>query len=372
MAMLEALSSDVDLSEVWEVVRDEPGPVSLDELAELYWSPSPDVAQRGALLLQLHRDSLYFTTDGEGFTPRSRDQVSELQARQRKGQERSREAASLAEHLAQGQVPAEMTRYQATLLEHLRGYVLHGDSYTKSSLARDVLGRIESDPGDPQRTGFELLAQVGVFSPDEPLEIERAGIPTEFSDDALAEAEAIDPSQVLADPGRADLTALPAITIDEASTQDRDDALSLEMEDPGLGAGEGAAAVYRIGVHIADAGALIPRGGALDREADRRMATLYLPDGRVEMLPSEPLRSFGQLGTQRGSCRPEPAGPGHRVGGGAVLGGGPLGDPQPGGPLLQRGRPGDGRRRPPLAPDAGGIGRCGLGPATKAGGSRRR
>ena len=58
------------------------------------------------------------------------------------------------------------------------------------------------------------------------------------------------------------------------------------------GSGE---AVYRLGVHITDAGALIPAGGALDREADRRMATLYLPDRKIPMLPPEVSSGKGSL-----------------------------------------------------------------------------
>ena len=283
----EGLASEIDLSEVWEVARDTPAPMSLDSLVELYWGSSPGVAQRVALLLYLDRTSLYFVGDGEGYTPRTKEAVQEIQARRQREEEHAQEAASLAEHLSRGRLPPRMTRHQSGLLEHMRGYAVHGENYTRSGAARGVLERVESGTGDLQRLSFELLVRAGVFSPDEPLEVERAGIREEFSDDAQAEAATIDLSRALGEPGRQDLTTVSTVTIDDAGTEDRDDALSLEVDEPGRR--------YRIGIHIADAGALIPPGGALDQEADQRMATLYLPERKVPMLPPDVSNKTGSL-----------------------------------------------------------------------------
>ena len=84
---------------------------------------------------------------------------------------------------------------------------------------------------------------------------------------------------------REDLTHLEALTIDDKETVDRDDALSLEMLESG----------FRLGVHITDAAALVPREGPVDLEADRRMASLYLPEGTIPMLPDDLTRGAGSL-----------------------------------------------------------------------------
>ena len=291
----ESLASDIDLSEVWEVVRDETTPMSLDSLGELYWGTSPDTAQKVALLLHLDRNSLYFVTDGEGYSPRTQESVQEIQARRQREVEHAQEAATLVEHLQQGILPPQMTRHQASLLQHLRGYAIHGEDYTRSAVARGLVEQVERGSRDLQRLSFDLLVQAGIFSQDEPLELERAGIRKEFPEDALAEAAAIDVARLLEEPGRRDLTAVPTVTIDDAETQDRDDALSLEVEEAGTSVSgpksgishEHPAAIYRIGIHIADASALIPPTGALDQEADHRMATIYLPELKVPMLPPE-------------------------------------------------------------------------------------
>ena len=287
----EELSSQIDLAETWELVRQEDTPMSLDALAELYWGSTLDTSQKVALLLHLEGNSLYFINDEKGYLARPQEDVQEIQTRRQRQAENAHAAASLMEHLAQGRLPPEITDYQSALLDHLRGYAVHGEDFTRSATVRSLLESVETGARDPQQLSFELLRQVGIFSPDEPLELERAGIAEKFSKDTLAEADAIDLSRALEEPYRRDLASIPSFTIDDAGTEDRDDALSLDIEtSPEL-----PSAVYRLGVHIADAGALIPLGGALDREADRRMGTLYMPDRKVTMLPPEVSERTGSL-----------------------------------------------------------------------------
>ena len=47
----EASASKINLSEVWGVVRDEPGSLSLEEIADLYWGEVSELTDRVALLL---------------------------------------------------------------------------------------------------------------------------------------------------------------------------------------------------------------------------------------------------------------------------------------------------------------------------------
>ena len=292
-ARCEETSSGIDLAQVWELLRQDDAPMSLDDLAGLYWGSSYDKAQKVALLLHLEGTSLYFINDEKGYTARSQEYVQETQARRQREAENARAAASLVEHLSQGRLPPDMTRYQSVLLEHLRGYAVHGEDYTRRDAARTLLEGLETGTRDPQRLSVQLLTEVGVFSPDEPLELERAGIPAQFSEDVLAESAALDLSQAIEEAHRRDLSSIATATIDDAGTEDRDDALSLNIESE---AGpERPSAVYRLGVHIADAGDLIPQGGALDQEADRRMGTLYLPDRKVAMLPPEVSNLKGSL-----------------------------------------------------------------------------
>ena len=288
----DTLASDIDLAEVWELVSDEGIPMSLDDIADLYWGTDKDAARLVALLLHLHREAIYFDAVEESFMPRSQATVSETLARRLRNEENVKEAESLMVHLSRGELPQDITRHQSGLLEHLRGYVIHGENYTRSAAARSLLETVEESTRDYQRLGFDLLVRAGVLAQDEPIDLERAGMPDRFAKDVLAEAASIDLSTALHQPGRRDLTDLPTFTVDDAETEDRDDALSLEVEETNC---DRPRTVYRIGIHITDAGALIPPGGPVDQEADRRIATLYVPDGKVYMLPPEVSNRTGSL-----------------------------------------------------------------------------
>jgi exoribonuclease R len=95
-------------------------------------------------------------------------------------------------------------------------------------------------------------------------------VPEEFSAEAVREAEtASDPHT------RVDHTALPFVTLDPEGSQDLDQAVFIER------AGRG----YTIWYAIADVGALVPPGGAMDQESHRRGETVYLPDRRIPLYP---------------------------------------------------------------------------------------
>jgi exoribonuclease-2 len=82
---------------------------------------------------------------------------------------------------------------------------------------------------------------------------------------------------------RVDLTHLAAFAIDDAGSTDPDDAISLEVTKEGA----------RLWVHVADVAALVPPESPADQEARGRGATLYLPDGKVPMLPWEAAERLG-------------------------------------------------------------------------------
>ena len=285
----EEFAASLDLAEVWEVVCGEDELLSLEDVAELHWGEAPSGEQLAAMLLHLNRSSLYFVGEEGGYRPRPQQAVEETLARQRRAAENELARDELAQHLSDGTLPAEPSAYQSELLSHLRGFAVHGENYTRSSVAEALLRRVDARARDPQRLSFETLVRVGEMSADEPLELERADVRVRFSQDVLDEADALDVPAILRQPDRRDLTSAPTITIDDASTQDKDDALSLEVV-----SGE-PTTVYRVGVHIADGGALIAEGGAMDREADSRMATLYLPELQAAMLPPSLSHRAGSL-----------------------------------------------------------------------------
>ena len=103
------------------------------------------------------------------------------------------------------------------------------------------------------------------------------GIPTGFSDDVEAEAEAAEEPTLK---GRTDLRDLPLVTIDPPDARDHDDAVYAEPdEDPSNRGG------FIVWVAIADVAAYVRPGSALDREARDKGNSVYFPDRVEPMLP---------------------------------------------------------------------------------------
>ena len=99
---------------------------------------------------------------------------------------------------------------------------------------------------------------------------------TGFAREALAQAEALRPPTAAERRGRLDLRAHLAFTIDPEDARDHDDALSWRP----LGRGR-----HEVGIHIADVSHYVSPGSPLDREAELRGTSCYLPGGVVPMLP---------------------------------------------------------------------------------------
>jgi ribonuclease R len=107
--------------------------------------------------------------------------------------------------------------------------------------------------------------------------IHQHGIPDDFPDAAVAEADAMKPAGLK---GREDLRDLPLVTIDPADARDHDDAVWAQADDDPRN--EGGHIVW---VAIADVAHYVTPGSALDREARRRGNSTYFPDRVVPMLP---------------------------------------------------------------------------------------
>ncbi len=118
---------------------------------------------------------------------------------------------------------------------------------------------------------------------------EEAGVPDEFPAAVLAEAD-----RVAADPAlpEHDATDLPLVTIDPPGARDLDQAVHLTRTAGG----------YRVSYAIADVGAFVPLGSAIDAEARRRGQTVYCPDGRTPLHP--PQLSEGAASLLPGQLRP--------------------------------------------------------------------
>ena len=107
--------------------------------------------------------------------------------------------------------------------------------------------------------------------------IHQHGIPDQFPDAAIAEADRAEPAGMA---GREDLRDMPLITIDPADARDHDDACYAHADDASDNRGG-----FVIWVAIADVAHYVTTGSALDAEARNRGNSTYFPDRVVPMLP---------------------------------------------------------------------------------------
>ncbi len=180
--------------------------------------------------------------------------------------------------------------------------------------SRESLLLTEAEAGELS-DGDLVLAQVGGFADrphgprrgkvlevvgreDDPraaslVAIHTHGLPMGFSDAVEAEALAAAAPTLQ---GRADLRALPLITIDPADARDHDDAVFAEPdEDPANLGG------WIVWVAIADVAAYVRAGSALDREAREKGNSVYFPDRVEPMLPER--LSAGLCSLREGEAR---------------------------------------------------------------------
>lgn len=143
---------------------------------------------------------------------------------------------------------------------------------------------VEAEQSGPKaRLGLPLARIIDrIGDPSAPkavslIAIHQHGIPDDFPDEVMAEADA---SKPVGPENREDLRDIPFVTIDPADARDHDDAVScIPDSDP---QNPGGMIVW---VGIADVAAYVKPGSEIDREARLRGNSTYFPDRVVPMLP---------------------------------------------------------------------------------------
>ncbi|MEI1376204.1 ribonuclease R [Nostoc sp. UHCC 0926] len=278
------------LEVAWELLVEDGETVTPDQMANLLFSESAAPHCYAAYCL-LSDDKLYFKQKGDAYEPRTAAQVAErkhqleVEALKAKGQQ---EFLTRVQQALKGEV-VEWGRHDRQRLEGLEKYaaliadtVRTGVNY--DSLARayppsapvletmTMLGR----PTTPQGA-FQLLVDLGCWSPYENLFLRRSSIPIQFPHKVLEVAQQrLDFPPIDSDTNRLDLTHLKVYTIDDETTTEIDDGLSWEVLADGR---------ERLWVHIADPTRWLVPEDELDLEARKRGSTVYLPTGMIPMFP---------------------------------------------------------------------------------------
>ncbi len=136
----------------------------------------------------------------------------------------------------------------------------YGGEKKPEGIVNEVIG----DPGAPGNDVLSLMRQYKIYEefPKDVIDYVRK-VPQTVSENSKK--------------NRKDLTELVTFTIDGEDAKDLDDAISLSVEN----------GIYKLGVHIADVGHYVQKGGVVDEEAYKRATSVYFCDRVVPMLPKE-------------------------------------------------------------------------------------
>jgi exoribonuclease II len=264
------------LEVAWELLVEDGEAVTCAEMAQLLFSDqSPPLCYAAHCLLS--EDKIYFKQKADGYEPRPAAVVAEIKHQRLAEESKLREQQEFLARVQQG-IAGQVVEWQdsdRSRIDTLERFVLYPENASRP--AQELLSTLQR-PQTPQ-SAFDLLVELGLWSLHENLFLRRSQIPIHFRREVLEVAQ-----QYLVSPppdpdtNRLDLTHLKVYTIDDESTQEIDDGLSLEVLKDGR---------ERLWIHIADPTRLVRPGDELDMEARRRSTTLYLPTGMIPMFPSE-------------------------------------------------------------------------------------
>ena len=263
------LAKTIDLQLLWDCAPDEE--FLFSTIAKEYFGDAVSTEQLVALAIALQGAPVYFRRKGRGkFMRAPLEQLQAgLAAIERKRKELEQQALWQSDLVA-GQMPEALRPLVNALLF----------SPDKNSLAYKAFS------GACEQTGehpAQLMMRCGAL--DSPLTYHHGqflrqhfpggvGFSADFS--------------IAPDVWKACIEGLPtaqvrAFSIDDSSTTEIDDALSLTPIEHGH---------YRLGIHIAAPGLLIQKDDPFDQVARQRMSTAYFPGNKITMLPESFIHYF--------------------------------------------------------------------------------
>ncbi len=275
LAEVEAYLDPSSLEIAWEMLIEDNDTATPQQMAELLFSDQSPATCYAAHYL-LSQDKIYFKQKSDHYEPRSASQVAEIKHQLEVQAQKEQEKVEFITHLQQALAgeKIEWSESDRLRLESIEKVAL--ETTNPHKVAQEILQEA-GRKCDPQ-AAFQLLVDIGWWSKHENLFLRRSAYPTTFSKKVLDVVQPRLQSDPAESHNRLDLTHLKVCTIDDESTTEIDDGLSVEYLDNGT---------TKIWIHIADPTRIVDPGDELDLEARRRSTSLYLPTGMVPMFPSE-------------------------------------------------------------------------------------
>ena len=286
-----AIADEIQIEELWEILSQEQSWIDLKTMTGLCFPKDTDDDHESGVIRALFKGRRHFKFKPDRFLPHTEAQVAAIIEMERKAARQKRLIAAGAEWIrsVQSGTGGDLPACHRELTEIFKSYYLSEKDSPHDNIARAIMKKADLTSSEAI---FNHLVAVGVWTPDENVDLLRYKIPTDFSPAVLKLAQSVPTADTFNESGRVDLTRLNTITIDGQSTLDFDDALSFETREDH----------FLVGIHISDVAQYIKKGDLLDREARSRGSSIYMPDNRISMVP--PLLAEHRLSLKKGHLRP--------------------------------------------------------------------
>ncbi|HVZ46382.1 MAG TPA: RNB domain-containing ribonuclease [Ramlibacter sp.] len=263
MADAQSVAATIDLDLAWEFAPDED--FGFNDLARDYFSDRPTLAQQAGALLRLFEAPHYFRRAGKGrFRKAPAETVRQALAAIEKKKAVQEQICAWASELEAGSCPAAVREQLYRIL------------FKPDKNAPEYKAVVEASR-HAQQAPLALLQKAGAIDSPYQFHLRRfllEHFPKGTGFPPLA-APAIHEDLPLAD--------VQAFSVDDSSTTEIDDALSVQ----GLGSG-----TVTVGIHIAAPGLALQPACALDQLARERLSTVYMPGYKITMLPDDVVRAY--------------------------------------------------------------------------------
>ncbi len=272
IAQAQTLAQSIELDLAWEFApQDE---FSYPELAHEYFSAKASTLELAATLMRLYEAPHYFRRAGKGrFKKASAEVIAQALAAIEKKKQTTALIADWTAQLSQGTCPAPIADQLYKIL------------FKPDKNAPEYKAVVEASRAT-HTAPLLLLKNAGAIASPYAFHWQR------FLYDVFPKGvgfPALDAPQIT---DELPLAAVQAFSIDDSSTTEIDDALSVQ----GLGTD-----TVTVGVHIAAPALAIKPGSAADAVARARYSTVYMPGHKITMLPDAVVQTY-TLGA--GSARP--------------------------------------------------------------------
>ncbi len=261
------LSEDIELELAWEFAGAEE--FSFAELARDYFCADPSKAasteQQAAALFRLFEAPHYFRRAGKGRFKKAPVEI--LQQALLAIEKRKQVVAQIsawAEELAQGRCPAPVREQLYKIL------------FKPDKMSPEYKAVVEASRAT-HKAPLDLLQQAGAIASPYQFHWKR------FLFENFPKGTAFPAVQAPQIKDKLPLADVQAFSIDDSSTTEIDDALSVQ----GLGSGS-----VVLGIHIAAPGLAVLPGSPVDALGRARLSTVYMPGYKLTMLPDEVVQSY--------------------------------------------------------------------------------